>query len=104
MARIGLVAPIFQFWDRHSNRLVAEFDHALLAKDTKHLSWCSANNSKRQGCGDRKNSEKLRNAGTKGPNVIAHCGLGLIRIVFADGRKDRAVLLLHPLILLRRIQ
>jgi 3-(3-hydroxy-phenyl)propionate hydroxylase len=36
MARVGLVAPIFQFWDRLSNRLVAEFDHAVLAKDTRH--------------------------------------------------------------------
>jgi 3-(3-hydroxy-phenyl)propionate hydroxylase len=36
MARVGLVAPIFQFWDRPSNRLVAEFDHAVLAKDTRY--------------------------------------------------------------------
>lgn len=36
MARVGLVAPIFQFWDRPTNRLVAQFDHALLASDTKH--------------------------------------------------------------------
>lgn len=36
MARAGLVAPIFQFWDRPSDRLVAEFDHALLADDTQH--------------------------------------------------------------------
>ncbi len=36
MARVGLVAPIFQFWDRPSNRLVAEFDHAILSKDTRH--------------------------------------------------------------------
>lgn len=36
MARVGLVAPIFQFWDRPANRLVAEFDHAILADDTKH--------------------------------------------------------------------
>src|SRR5215813_10901824 len=36
MARVGLVAPIFQFWDRPSNRLVAEFDHAVLARDTRH--------------------------------------------------------------------
>ncbi|WP_454854631.1 FAD-dependent oxidoreductase [Rhizobium binxianense] len=35
MARVGLVAPIFQFWDRPSGRLVAEFDHALLAGETK---------------------------------------------------------------------
>jgi 3-(3-hydroxy-phenyl)propionate hydroxylase len=36
MARVGLVAPIFQFWDRPSEALVAEFDHAILAGDTKH--------------------------------------------------------------------
>jgi 3-(3-hydroxy-phenyl)propionate hydroxylase len=36
MARVGLVAPIFQFWDRPANRLVAEFDHAVLADDTRH--------------------------------------------------------------------
>ncbi|HKT17306.1 MAG TPA: FAD-dependent monooxygenase [Stellaceae bacterium] len=35
MARLGLIAPIFQFWDRPSGRKVAEFDHALLAKDTR---------------------------------------------------------------------
>ena len=36
MARVGLVAPIFQFWDRPSGELVAEFDHAVLAADTRH--------------------------------------------------------------------
>jgi 3-(3-hydroxy-phenyl)propionate hydroxylase len=36
MKRVGLVAPIFQFWDRPSDRLVAEFDHAVLADDTEH--------------------------------------------------------------------
>ena len=35
MARLGLVAPIFQFWDRPSGRKVAEFDHALLKDDTR---------------------------------------------------------------------
>ena len=35
MARVGLVAPIFQFWDRPSGELVAEFDHALLKNDTR---------------------------------------------------------------------
>ena len=30
MARVGLVAPVFQFWDRPAQRLVATFDHALL--------------------------------------------------------------------------
>jgi 3-(3-hydroxy-phenyl)propionate hydroxylase len=36
MARVGLVAPIFQFWDRPTDSLVAEFDHAILRNDTKH--------------------------------------------------------------------
>ena len=36
MARVGLVAPIFQFWDRPTDSLVAEFDHAILKDDTKH--------------------------------------------------------------------
>jgi 3-(3-hydroxy-phenyl)propionate hydroxylase len=36
MARVGLVAPIFQFWDRPSAQLVAQFDHAVLANDTRH--------------------------------------------------------------------
>jgi 3-(3-hydroxy-phenyl)propionate hydroxylase len=36
MARIGLVAPIFQFWDRPSGELVAKFDHALLKNDTRY--------------------------------------------------------------------
>jgi len=35
MAKVGLVAPIFQFWDRPSGRLIAEFDHALLASETR---------------------------------------------------------------------
>jgi 2-polyprenyl-6-methoxyphenol hydroxylase-like FAD-dependent oxidoreductase len=35
MARVGLVAPIFQFWDRPSGEKVAEFDHALLKDDTR---------------------------------------------------------------------
>jgi 3-(3-hydroxy-phenyl)propionate hydroxylase len=36
MARVGLVAPVFQFWDRPSGQLVAEFDHAVLKDDTRH--------------------------------------------------------------------
>lgn len=34
MSGAGLVAPIFQFWDRPSGRLIAEFDHALLTDET----------------------------------------------------------------------
>src|SRR5437763_4607502 len=36
MERVGLVAPIFQFWDRPSASLVAQFDHAVLEDDTRH--------------------------------------------------------------------
>jgi 2-polyprenyl-6-methoxyphenol hydroxylase-like FAD-dependent oxidoreductase len=36
MARVGLVAPIFQFWDRPSQKLVAQFDHTVLKNDTRH--------------------------------------------------------------------
>ena len=35
MIRVGLVAPILQFWDRPTGTKVAEFDHALLAGDTR---------------------------------------------------------------------
>jgi 3-(3-hydroxy-phenyl)propionate hydroxylase len=36
MARVGLVAPIVQFWDRPTRSLVAAFDHALLRDDTRY--------------------------------------------------------------------
>src|SRR5215475_13415090 len=31
----GIVAPLFHYWDRHENRLIAEFDHAHLKGDTR---------------------------------------------------------------------
>src|ERR1041384_6618976 len=31
----GLVAPKLQYWDRQSNALIAEFDHALLKEDQR---------------------------------------------------------------------
>ena len=34
MKRVGLVAEVFQFWDRPSQSKVAEFDHRLLRNDT----------------------------------------------------------------------
>jgi 3-(3-hydroxy-phenyl)propionate hydroxylase len=34
MARVGLTAYVFQFWDRPSDTKVAEFDHRLLRDDT----------------------------------------------------------------------
>ncbi len=36
MARVGLIAPIFQFWDRPNREKIAEFDHAVLKNDTQH--------------------------------------------------------------------
>src|SRR4029079_6351315 len=36
MARVGLVAPIFQFWDRPTDSLVAQFDHAILKERPPH--------------------------------------------------------------------
>ncbi len=36
MAHVGLVAPFFQFWDRPTDQLVAQFDHAILKDDTAH--------------------------------------------------------------------
>lgn len=32
----GLVAPTFQYWDRQSGALVAEFDHALIKDETRY--------------------------------------------------------------------
>jgi len=34
--RRGLVARTFQFWDRTSERMIAEFDHAVLKDDTRY--------------------------------------------------------------------
>ena len=34
MARVGLTADVFQFWDRPTETKVAEFDHRLLRNDT----------------------------------------------------------------------
>jgi 3-(3-hydroxy-phenyl)propionate hydroxylase len=31
----GIVAPLFHYWDRHENALIAEFDHAHLKDDTR---------------------------------------------------------------------
>jgi 3-(3-hydroxy-phenyl)propionate hydroxylase len=36
MSRVGLVAPIFQFWDRPGQQMVAQFDHTVLKNDTRH--------------------------------------------------------------------
>ncbi len=36
MQRVGLIAPIFQFWDRPTGQRVAEFDLTLLKEETRY--------------------------------------------------------------------
>src|SRR5262244_3079899 len=31
----GIIAPLFHYWDRHEQKLIAEFDHAHLEDDTR---------------------------------------------------------------------
>ena len=31
----GIIAPLFHYWDRHENKLIAEFDHIHLKEDTR---------------------------------------------------------------------
>ncbi len=31
----GIVAPLFQYWDRRNSELIAEFDHSILKNDTR---------------------------------------------------------------------
>ena len=35
MEKRGLIAPTFQYWDRQTGQMFAEFDHAVLKNDTK---------------------------------------------------------------------
>src|SRR3954467_235074 len=35
LAPRGIIAPLFHYWDRHDNKLIAEFDHAHLKDDTR---------------------------------------------------------------------
>jgi 3-(3-hydroxy-phenyl)propionate hydroxylase len=69
MARVGLVAPIFQFWDRPSGELVAEFDHALLRNDTRFPYVVQCEQFKTA----RLILDRLRNV----PNVDVHFGFSV---------------------------
>src|SRR5207245_1934454 len=31
----GIIAPVFHYWDRHENKLIAAFDHVHLKDDTR---------------------------------------------------------------------
>ena len=40
----GIIAPLFHYWDRHDNRLIAQFDHGHLRDDTRFVTLMLANN------------------------------------------------------------
>jgi 3-(3-hydroxy-phenyl)propionate hydroxylase len=77
MTRVGLVAPIFQFWDRPSGDLVAEFDHALLTDDTKFPYVVQ--------CEQFKTAELLLGRLRKFPNVDLLFGHEVVDVHQTDG-------------------
>jgi 3-(3-hydroxy-phenyl)propionate hydroxylase len=77
MARVGLVAPIFQFWDRPSGDLVAQFDHALLKDDTRYPFVVQ--------CEQFKTAKLLLDRVRKLPNVEVLFGHEVIGVRQADG-------------------
>jgi 3-(3-hydroxy-phenyl)propionate hydroxylase len=77
MARIGLVAPIFQFWDRPSGELIAQFDHALLKDDTRYPFVVQ--------CEQFKTAGLILNRLRKLPNVEVLFGHEVIDVVQGDG-------------------
>jgi 3-(3-hydroxy-phenyl)propionate hydroxylase len=81
MARVGLVAPIFQFWDRPSQSLVAEFDHAILRNDTKHPFVVQ--------CEQFKTAKLLLERLRAVPNVEVHFGHAVVDV--AQGGNDITV-------------
>src|SRR4051812_13766278 len=77
MARVGLVAPIFQFWDRPSGQLVAQFDHALLGDETRYPYVVQCEQFK---------TAKLILARLKSfPNVEAHFAHAVVDVTQTDG-------------------
>src|SRR4051812_14690262 len=77
MARVGLVAPIFQFWDRPSGQLVAQFDHALLGNETRYPYVVQCEQFK---------TAKLILARLKSfPNVEAHFAHAVVDVTQTDG-------------------
>ena len=76
MARVGLVAPIFQFWDRPSGKLVAQFDHALLKADTRYPYVVQ--------CEQFKTAQLLLDRLRKFPNVEVLFGQEVIDVTQSD--------------------
>ncbi|HEY1310565.1 MAG TPA: FAD-dependent monooxygenase [Pseudolabrys sp.] len=77
MARVGLVAPIFQFWDRPSGELVAQFDHALLKDDTRYPFVVQ--------CEQFKTAKLLLDRVRKLPNVEVLFGHEVVDVRQSDG-------------------
>jgi len=77
MARVGLVAPTFQFWDRPSGELVAQFDHALLKDDTRYLYVVQ--------CEQFKTAKLLLDRLRKLPNVEVLFGHEVTEVTQAEG-------------------
>jgi 3-(3-hydroxy-phenyl)propionate hydroxylase len=77
MARVGLVAPIFQFWDRPTGKKVAEFDHAILKNDTAHPFVVQ--------CEQFKTSNLLLDRLRLLPNVEVVFGHAVVGVLQSDG-------------------
>lgn len=77
MARVGLVAPIFQFWDRPTHEKVAEFDHAILKDDTAHPFVVQ--------CEQFKTANLILERAKKLPNVEILFGHEVTQIAQSDG-------------------
>jgi 3-(3-hydroxy-phenyl)propionate hydroxylase len=83
MARVGLVAPIFQFWDRPSGELVAQFDHAVLKDDTRYPYVVQ--------CEQFKTAKLLLDRLRKLPNVDVLFGHEVTEVAQAEGSVSVAV-------------
>jgi 3-(3-hydroxy-phenyl)propionate hydroxylase len=83
MARVGLVAPIFQFWDRPSGELVAQFDHAVLKDDTPYPYVVQ--------CEQFKTAKLLLDRLRKLPNVDVLFGHEVTEVAQAEGSVSVAV-------------
>src|SRR5262249_51861439 len=77
MARVGLVAPIFQFWDRPSGEKAAEFGHAILAGDTAHPFVVQ--------CEQFKTAKLILERLAKIPNVEVLFGHAVVDVAQRDG-------------------
>jgi 3-(3-hydroxy-phenyl)propionate hydroxylase len=77
MAQVGLVAPIFQFWDRPSGELVAQFDHGLLKNDTRYPYVVQ--------CEQFKTAKLILDRLGKLPNVEVLFGHEVTEVTQADG-------------------